>query len=326
MNELIIRLLQGKATEAEEKELRAWRQASPVNEEHYGEVTRVWALSGRAHPKASRRAPAAQDLIRRAGSRPTHTVPLQARTRRRRISSWTTRGVAAAALVVLGLGIGELWSPADRGVPALGAAEITTGVAELATVRLGDGSIVRLGPQSRLRVTGEGTDREVWFDGRAFFAVAQREGEPFRVRSRAGDALVLGTRFEIRVKEDDLRLAVVEGRVALSTGEAEVQVNAGEVSHAAGGAAPTVAEIEDVRSMLGWMGQFLVFQSTPLEQVARELEQHYDIRVRVVDEGVAQRTVTAWFTDESVEDVLMMICRVADVHCSLSDGLATIEP
>lgn len=74
------------------------------------------------------------------------------------------------------------------------------------------------------------------------------------------------------------------------------------------------------------MGQFLVFQSTPLEQVARELEQHYDIRVRVVDEGVAQRTVTAWFTDESVEDVLMMICRVADVHCSLSDGLATIEP
>ena len=48
-----------------------------------------------------------------------------------------------------------------------GATEVVTGATELATVQLGEGSVVRLAPSSRLRVLA-GRERAVSLEGRAF--------------------------------------------------------------------------------------------------------------------------------------------------------------
>ena len=57
-----------------------------------------------------------------------------------------------------------------------------------------------------------------------------------------------------------------------------------------------------------------------------ELERRYGVEVRVTDAGIAARTVTAWFADESLDDVLLIVCRAADVHCSVRNNVVIMEP
>ena len=166
----------------------------------------------------------------------------------------------------------------------------------------------------------------MWLDGQAFFAVAREDARRFVVRTRAGDATVLGTRFDVRVEEDGMQVFVVEGRVAHQAGGHEVQVEAMEVSRTTGGGIPSVEPIDDPEALLSWLGEFLVFQTTPMREVARELERRYGVPVRLADPAVAERTVTAWFTNESLEHVLLIVCRAADARCQIGENTISIEP
>jgi transmembrane sensor len=308
LDELIIRFLRGEAEPAEHARLSTWRGASQENERKFQEVAAIWRATA---PNSSAARPSAGILIERA--------------ERRRTSSWPLRVAALAAMLLLGLALGEL-RPAGESTSALGMGEFVTGATEMATARLSDGTVVRLAPRSRLRVTDRRDAREVWLDGKAFFAVQASEDHPFLVRTRAGEAHVLGTRFEVEVRDDDLRVVVVEGRVDLGARESRVALTAGQVARSVGGGAPTVIEHDNVAGLIDWMGAFLAFESTPLHRVAEELERRFDVEVLIQDPSLRDRTVTAWFGEQDVESVLAVICRIADAHCSVRDGVASIEP
>jgi transmembrane sensor len=209
---------------------------------------------------------------------------------------------------------------------AFGASELVTGASERVTARLADGSVIRLAPDSRIQLTGTRDSRDVWLNGRAFFAVAKDEARPFTVRTRVGEVLVLGTPFEVSVERDDMRVVVLEGRVTHAASGETVSVGPGEVSQIVGGASPAVEKVEDVHSLLEWMDHVLVFDSMPLRKVADEIERHCGVRVILPDSTLSIRTVTARFTDQSVEEVLMVICRIVDARCSVRDSVVTIEP
>src|SRR5437870_3238042 len=125
--------------------------------------------------------------------------------------------------------------------------------------------------QRLVRLLPEAQRREAWLEGRAYFAVAKIEGQPFEVRTRTGTAQVLGTRFDLSVDDNGLRLMVAEGRVALSADGKRVDVKAGEVSQVIAGSSFSVTRVPDVLSLMDWKGSFLAFQSTPLKDVAREI-------------------------------------------------------
>lgn len=320
MDEIIIRSMQGTATPAEEESLRGWRQESLQHERHYREMARAWRAAGLIEPVST---PLSRLPVRTARDR--GGVPLLARLEQSRPFARRLGWAAAiAALLAIGVGIGVSWRSAEP--RALLAEEFTTGRGEMVTTRLNDGTVVRLASESRLRVTGSVQRREVWLDGHAFFAVAREESRAFVVRTRAGEAIVLGTRFDVRVEGDRMQVFVVEGRVAHHAGGETVQVGAMELSRAADGERPAVQTIEDPQPLLSWLGEFLVFQSTPIREVAHELERRFGVQVRVADGAVAERTVTAWFTDERLADVLLIICRAADARCVVRDSTVTIEP
>lgn len=331
MDQIIIRSLQGTATEAEEKRLRTWRRAAKENEIRYREVTRLWELTEAARaPAAGRRPPSADEIIEfanadRADDQPATRVP-----KTRQSDTWTTlrratAAMSAAALVLLGLGLGKFVLN-DGSAPTFGATEVMTGPLEKATVQLNDGSVVRLAPDSRVRVTAEAGDRELWLDGRAYFSVVDQDGTAFRVNTRGGSAHVLGTRFAVDVRADTLNLIVEEGSVALGSGGSEVEVRAGQMSRATGGSNPTVTRPIMAEADLRWAEGFMAFQATPLTRVVDEIAERYDIEVRILDDGLEDETVTAWFTDQSADQVLDSVCRIIGAHCTVYDGIATIEP
>lgn len=323
VDELIVRALQGVVSEAEERLLAAWRNASPANERYFRETERFWA-SGAGLRRASeqRRTPTVHEL----------TWPVQAAVRHRsrpsaqRPPRWRRR-VGIAALVLLGLfGAGHvLLRKFSDSVPGAGT-ELVAGAAETRTVTLSDGTIVLLTPGSRLRAAGGGVS-DVWLEGRAYFSVPPRAaGQQFRVQTHAGVAMVLGTRFDLDTRNDQMRLLVVEGEVKLAARGHEIEVTANQIARLRG-TGEMVSERVDtsyVQHELRWMRDFLVFTETPLDQVARELTRYYGVPVELLDPSLAGQTVHAWFANEELDDVLPVICRAVEARCEIGADRVTI--
>lgn len=318
MDELIIRVLQGIASSAEQEQLRNWRDSSPLNERQYQEIAAIWQATAVHSELCEPARPSANQILWAADTGPCH--------QKRRTVVRVRHVASVAAALLAGLLIGEFRPGTTPDPRTLEADEFVTGPSELATARLSDGTVVRLAPSTRLRVSSSQSRREVWLDGKAFFAVASNSEVPFIVRTRAGDALVIGTRFQVDVTTEDLEVLVVEGNVEVGGGQHRIQVEAGNVSRMVRGLRPEVSPVAQVGSHLDWMGSFLAFENTPLRQVAIEIENRYSMRVAIADSALARRTVTAWFGDEDPEAVLKVICRIADAHCSIRDGVASIEP
>lgn len=321
MNDIIDRAMRGEATPGELSELAAWREASPENELQYRDMVGLLRALGDARPRQELRPPRAAELLDRMARR-DESMPKGQNGAAGRWLSWAVAAAAVVVAIVVG------WS-ARRSLPAGGwrPAEIVTGAGELATVHLGDGSVARLAPRSRLRILSSPNERLVALDGQAFFAVTRQSDRPFRVRARDGDAVALGTRFEVATNARGFRLIVLDGRVAVSgsAGSAATEVSGGEVAGVVDGYPLRTSAVTDDASLVAWMGRFLAFQSTPLPRVAGEIERMYGVRVVIEDSALAGETVSASFTDEPFRQVAGVVCAVIGGRCAISDSVVTIS-
>lgn len=324
-DELILRVLMGRATEAEEASVAAWRSASAANARAYAELERVAADLAAWHTSAPvPPAPPATALVRRAE---LHRVSSTGRTKIaaawRGDRWWIAR---AAALVAIAFGAGAAiaaWR-SDR-TPALVTASITAGPTGLTPVTLSDGTVIQLAAGSRLHVERRHDRREVTLDGRAEFAVAHLARVPFIVHTAAGDARDLGTRFVVRADGNATDVAVFEGRVALSAQGATIELAAGDVGRAVEGEAPWRTSQGDTRSDDDWLRAALVFNGEPLSEVARTLSERFHYELHFTDSTIAQRTVTAWFVEPpQTHDVVVAICRAVGAACVVGDSTATV--
>src|SRR5690606_30244589 len=179
-------------------------------------------------------------------------------------------------------------------------------------------------PASRLELRPAHEATEVFLEGRAFFAVAKGYGRRFVVRTPSGEAAVLGTRFEVDTRGDDLRIVVVEGKVTVTREGRTVEVAEGEVGVAAAGAEPQVQRVANVHELLDWMGRSLVFRDTPLDQVAREIGHRYGVEVRLADAALPARTAAAAFTGKGRRHAHDVGGRAGDARGEERDGAAVI--
>jgi ferric-dicitrate binding protein FerR (iron transport regulator) len=316
-DELIDRARRGEATDAELAELAAWRQASPDNERQHRATLRLLdAARSLGHTETSLARPSAAEIIARTASRRRFTGATI-------VARWTPWVIAAAAALVAAVALRSRTTDAGA-IPGWGSAEVVTGATELATVQLGEGSVVRLAPSSRLRVLA-GRERAVHLEGRAFFAVERMPQRPLRIHTAAGDARVLGTRFELATNADHLELRVVEGTVALSTPRQRVQVAAGQETTITGGTVARPTPVPALAAVATWVGKFLAFQATPLREAAREIERVYGTPVAITDSALARETITATFTDRPVREVVNVVCSVLNAHCTVEDNHVRID-
>lgn len=245
-----------------------------------------------------------------------------------RKSGVVTRIAAAAVLVV---GAAVLWPVVRQGATGSGTAEIAASGAhfetkpgERRTIPLPDGTEVVLGAASTLtvaegyRATGDGP-REVTLKGEGFFRVTHDERRPFRVSAGATVVEDLGTEFAVRayVGDPEVRVAVASGSVAVRRGttpQPDAVLAPSDVAIVRDTGSITLARGVDISRYTAFTDGRLVFTDAPLADVARELTRWYGIEVRVTDEALLDRHLTAAFEAESLDEVLRVIGMTLDVR------------
>jgi ferric-dicitrate binding protein FerR (iron transport regulator) len=103
--------------------------------------------------------------------------------------------------------------------------------------------------------------------------------------------------------------------VGLAGASNQVEVHGGEVSGVRDGTVAEPTRLANAAKMSDWVGKFLAFQSTPMREVAREIEEAYGVRVVIQDSVIANRTVIGTFTDRDARYVIDMVCSVVNAQC-----------
>ena len=266
-----------------------WLRRSPEHIHAYLEISGVWADLPAADPQGKidiaaliERARNAPDVIALPADRPRASTTVSAanpgavwRSRRAIFALAAVVMLAVATVVFLDLG-------KFNGV-------YTTGIGEQRTVQLLDGSTVELNARSTIQVRLTAQQRDVTLlEGQALFRVAKDKQRPFVVR--AGDAQVraVGTEFDVYKKQTATVVTVVEGRVETSDdldgpGTAAVVLSAGEqltvLPHMV-----TKPTRTDTAVATAWVQKRLIFEETPLSDVAEEFNR-YNRRPLTIGDG-----------------------------------------
>ncbi len=227
-------------------------------------------------------------------------------------------GLAALAFAIAGV---ILFRPAGQDV------NYSTGRGELSTVLLPDSSEVILNHTSELvvdrRMGAKG--RRVVLKGEAFFRV--RPGrDPFIVSTDAGTVQVLGTQFNVRIREDRLEVGVVSGRVSVdggAGGSTGVVLPAGTMVTCTKGGSFTIPEKILFADYPGWINQKLLFQRSTLQSVCREIESRFDVAVRIENPDLRNETITGALDTRSAEAAVAALATLTgSTYRHEADGFA----
>lgn len=165
----------------------------------------------------------------------------------------------------------------------------------LINVTLDDGTVVNLGPESKITVPKlyGGKLRAVRVTGSANFKVAQVQKDPFRVL--VGDVTILarGTEFTVRRYPEDsaVVLRVREGSVDVLVGEEVRNVATGRSLKVADGgliSEPSATEVEETSA---WVDGRVIISERTLGYVLPRLKRFYGLDIKVVDTKLLDRPV-----------------------------------
>jgi len=302
---LVIRCLAGEATDGERMKLKEWL-LDEGNRIHFEELSVIWNMSGRGYTVYSPDLKTARARIGK-GIRQTFKV-----------NPWVWAGKAAAILVIM---VGVIWSIgeyAPSGLLGISMEEIETGPT-MDSVTLSDGSTVWLNKESTLKYPLEftGAERRVYLTGEAFFQIARDSKTPFIVEAQGTLTRVLGTSFNIKTNQANVSVNVRTGEVMFSQRNnaenfALLQKNQlASFSVASGVIKKTV--LTDAYVPL-WRSGSLSFKNTPLWQVVEKLSAYYDTSIQLDSTTAGKFTLTSTFDDQSVEQVLEVVCATLDMR------------
>jgi len=196
-------------------------------------------------------------------------------------------------------------------------------------INLPDGSLVILNSNSSISISFTDKKREIHLNGDAFFHVAKDPSKPFTVHSNNISATALGTEFYMHGHGDSMQVDLLEGKlrvvnVANNATVREIILNPGESGKYAGNL-PLKKNSFDTLYLRSWLAGSLDFKKIPLEKVVQQLESWYGIQIEVARSDLKRKLITANFTDESLQDVLKIICFSTNSRCAINHDKFIIE-
>jgi len=193
--------------------------------------------------------------------------------------------------------------------------EITCPPGMRSQVILPDGSKVWLNSEStiKFRIPFSEDIRKVDLIGEAFFDITKNPKQPFIVKSANVGVKVYGTRFNYKAYQEDKNIEVIleEGSVGLTVNEERMYKKTRLIpgDHAVIAKVNNAVDIknENIDKYIAWHTGKLVFENTPMREVALMLERWYGIEVIVQNAEIMDYSFTTTFDNESLFEVIELI-------------------
>jgi transmembrane sensor len=250
-----------------------------------------WLRASTAHRVALLRLEAAwqqANRLRALGTQQRGGLHLRTAPQPRIRRSHRMAPLAASVLLAIALGVvGPLCIPVGS--------SFRTAVGAVAAVPMPDGSKVTLNTDSQIRIALTESERRVNLGrGEAFFEVAHDPSRPFVVVAGDCKVVAVGTKFSVWREANEVRVAVVEGRVRVEGNdsgvreEAAAEIVAGSVAHA-GDAGVLVQHkpLGEVEEELSWRRGFLVFRGVPLTEAVAEFNRYNREKIIIGSPAIA---------------------------------------
>ena len=194
--------------------------------------------------------------------------------------------------------------------------ELQTPAGMRSQVVLPDGTKMWLNAESRIRYSIPFTRkfRTVELTGEGYLQVAKNEASPFVVQSGNTVVKVTGTEFNLKAypDEDRVELALLNGSVRFAFTNRNKQQQ--YISLKPGNYMVFRKDDETVQltnppleKFVAWHHNTLVFDETPMEEVARLLERWYGVDVTIVGQELKKYKFTTTFENESLFQVIELL-------------------
>jgi transmembrane sensor len=194
-----------------------------------------------------------------------------------------------------------------------------TEVGGIERVVLPDGTSVELNTGSEIQTRVTAARREVVLTrGEAFFTVAHNAAQPFSVKAGGATVHAVGTRFSVRLRDDDeVDVLVTEGQVIIDGARrnshaefAGLQVSPGMRLVASSGesislsahAAPSRQKVSAValKRKTAWIDGWLWFLKDPLPQAVEQFNRYHHEQIVLVDPALARLEVGGRFRSDDL--------------------------
>jgi ferric-dicitrate binding protein FerR (iron transport regulator) len=211
-------------------------------------------------------------------------------------------------------------------------------------IKLPDGSIVELAPDSRIGYSNnfDSTEtRDIYLSGEAFFKVTKNPSRPFRVFANEIVTKVLGTSFSVRSFEADtvIQVKVRTGKVNVYSQETSHAKEAESLNQPGGIILTPNQELVYQKSKQKFQkmlmekpvmilpeatDQDMLYEDASLEKVFAQLSRYYGVNIVYDNDELKKCTVTADLRNESFYDKLGLICKAIGARYELIDGQVVI--
>lgn len=196
-----------------------------------------------------------------------------------------------------------------------------TGAGERRDVRLSDGTVVQLSPQTSIRVRYTDRERDVVLTrGDAVFRVAKNTARPFIVQTDHTKVRAVGTAFGVEHDSDSVVVTVEEGRVAVLHSPQEIRIPemqpaaATEVSLGANqqvtvparGPVGVVRQVDSHRE-LAWADGRLIFDDDEVAAAVRQFNRFNRTQIELRDPVLASRHLSAVFDASDPEAFVVFL-------------------
>lgn len=235
--------------------------------------------------------------------------------------------IAASVLLIFSLsGLVAIYMSEDE---AKSFYVISSGNKDIENVVLPDGTIVSLGPDSRLEYPSEfiSDSRDVTLKGQAFFDVVKNPQKPFRVH--LDDAIqveALGTAFEVFNYESSnvIEAVLLNGKIRVDFGhnnESQVMLPDEMLRYNKIDDSKSLSKV-DADKYTSWRDGVLSFENENLSMILPRLEHWYGRKIKCYDENLLNKYRFSFkVKDESLEVILFMMRKTAPiVYEKDSDG------
>lgn len=191
---------------------------------------------------------------------------------------------------------------------------------EKITCVLPDSSVVHLNSESRLEYPEyfSGNIRIVNLSGEAYFSVKHDKKRPFIVKTGNSQVTVTGTEFNIRNRDNNTKIVVAKGSVNVLSLNSRKQENLkkGDMVQLDNSGNMTPPVQVNLKYYLAWRENKLAFRQTPLKEVMAEIERTYNVKSEFLNDSSKNRTITGIFETDSLEKVLSVLSLTLDLNIS----------